>query len=138
MCLREREKTCEWQASVRAAHVFERERENPRGPVERACGREAMQPSGLTNPGHVSRMCVHVSECNVSSPTHLPFLNGDRHQCCSSALGAAVDPRGHEQETFGPRPRPLISREAHPQHSVLSGSRGARWHGGPAKFALSR
>jgi hypothetical protein len=31
--------------------VFEREREYPRGPVERACGREAMQPSSFTNPG---------------------------------------------------------------------------------------
>ncbi len=31
--------------------VFERERENPRGPGERACGGEAMQPNGPTNPG---------------------------------------------------------------------------------------
>ncbi len=31
--------------------VFERERENPRGPGERACGGEAMQHRGSTDPG---------------------------------------------------------------------------------------
>jgi hypothetical protein len=42
---------CLSAVSARMQGLFARERENPRGPGERACGREAMRQSGSTNPG---------------------------------------------------------------------------------------